>query len=559
MARKSRHTVETTKPKYKIWKIGIYIRLSKEDSRHFDESESVSNQRIIIRDHIDAFNDGDEYIIIDEYVDDGISGTTDDERDDFQRMLSDIKRGRINCVIVKDLARSFRNYSDQGYYLDDWFPRHNVRFISLYHQALDSYKDPKMMRSIAVPIQGVLNENHCAETSEKIREVFDMKRRNGQHIGSFAAYGWIKDPNNKNALVIDEEAAAVINDMADMLLSGMSLTGIAVYLNDHGVLCPCQYKKEKLGVKYANPFAREKSLWCATTVRRILKDRMICGDLVQGRYRIISYKVHVQEHVPEDEWYIVENAIPAIIDREKFEKIQSVLKRDTRTSPGEHKVYLFSGFLRCGDCGHSMCRSKSGNNVYYYCKTYKEQSKLACTKHTIRHDKLYTAVLAAVQQQIYLAINYAELIESINKAPARNSQATKLADSIQKKEKELEKISRYRQELYKDWKDGEISQSDYRSMRAEFDEQSKQLEELIEKLRVEQAELEIGVDTENPYIKAFKEYQNIETLSRELLIELVDRIIIYEGGKIEIIFNFPDEMRRVQEFIEENTAAETAF
>ena len=199
-----------------------------------------TNQRKIIEDHITEFNDGDEYMIVDEYVDDGISGTTDDERDDFQRMLSDIKCGRINCVIVKDLARSFRNYSDQGYYLDDWFPRYNVRFISLFHQSLDSYKDPQNMRSIAVPIQGVLNENHCAETSDKVREVFDMKRRNGEHIGSFAAYGYIKDTNDKNALVIDEQAAAVVREIFSMFLDGMSKNAIVRYLNDHGILCPIQ-------------------------------------------------------------------------------------------------------------------------------------------------------------------------------------------------------------------------------------------------------------------------------------------------------------------------------
>lgn len=153
MARRSRTITETVKQKFKVWRIAIYIRLSREDARNNDESESVSNQRAIIEEHIASFNDGDEYIIVDEYVDDGISGTTDDERDDFQRMLADIKKGRINCVIVKDLARSFRNYSDQGYYLDDWFPRFNVRFISLYHQPLDSYKEPQNMRISRFPFK----------------------------------------------------------------------------------------------------------------------------------------------------------------------------------------------------------------------------------------------------------------------------------------------------------------------------------------------------------------------------------------------------------------------
>ena len=346
MARRSRTITDTIKQEFRVWRIAIYIRLSKEDARNNDESESVSNQRAIIEEHIASFNDGDEYIIVDEYVD-GISGTTDDERDDFQRMLGDIKKGRINCVIVKDLARSFRNYSDQGYYLDDWFPRFNVRFISLYHQPLDSYKEPQNMRSIAVPIQGVLNENHCAETSDKIREVFDMKRRNGEHIGSFAAYGYIKDPNHKNALIVDEEAAEVVRDIFAKFLDGMSKNAIVQYLNEHGVLSPAAYKRERLGLKYQNPGIdpAKRPLWGAVTITTILKNRMYCGDMVQGRYRVKSYKIHVQEVVPEDEWYIVENTHEAIIDRDTFDKVQRLLLRDTRTAPQKKQIYLFSGVL----------------------------------------------------------------------------------------------------------------------------------------------------------------------------------------------------------------------
>lgn len=554
MARKSREAVQEGKLSKKTWKIGIYIRLSKEDARCFDESESVTNQRAIIEEHIAQFDDGEEYIIVDEYVDDGISGTTDDERDNFQRMLADVKKGRINCVIVKDLARSFRNYSDQGYYLDDWFPRYNVRFISLYHQPLDSYKEPKMMRSIAVPIQGVLNENHCAETSEKIREVFDMKRRNGQHIGSFAAYGWLKDPSDKNALILDEEAAEVIHDIADMILKGMSLTGIAVYLNQHGILCPAAYKRKKQGLKYANPsFDKSKvPLWSGTTIRRIMTDRMLCGDLIQGRYRVKSYKVHIQERVPEDEWYIVENAIPAILTREKFEKVQNALKRDTRTAPAQKQLYLFSGFLKCADCGKSMCRTQVRNLVYYYCKTYKSQSKTACTKHTIRHDQLEKAVLLAIQEEVYVAVDYAEIIKAINHAPVVKTQSKRLTDAIEQKSRELAKISRYKQSLYQDWKDGEISHSEYRQMKSDYEAQIESISDVINRLRAEQRELETDVDVESPYLQVFQKYQNISQLSRDVLLELVERITVYDGGRISIKFRFEDEMRKIQEYIEIN-------
>lgn len=558
MARKSRTIPEAIKQKFKVWRIAIYIRLSKEDARSFDESESVSNQRTIIEEHIAGFNDGDEYIIVDEYVDDGISGTTDDEREDFQRMLSDIKKGRINCVIVKDLARSFRNYSDQGYYLDDWFPRFNVRFISLYHQPLDSYKEPQNMRSIAVPIQGVLNENHCAETSDKVREVFDMKRRNGEHIGSFAAYGYIKDPNDKNALVVDEEAAEVVRDIFAKFLDGMSKNAIVHYLNEHGVLSPAAYKRERLGLKYQNPSIdpAKRPLWGAVTITTILKNRMYCGDMVQGRYRVKSYKIHVQEVVPEDEWYIVENTHEAIIDRDIFVKVQRLLLRDTRTAPQKKQIYLFSGFLRCADCGKAMARSKVGGTVYYYCRTYKDQSKNACTKHTIKHNRLEAAVLYAVQQQVYLAVDYTKTIERINRAPLVKSQSKKLADAIEQKERELSKIARYKQAIYQDWKDGEISHSDYRHMKEDYEEQAEALNEVIEKLRAEQAELENGIDTENPFLKAFRQYGNIEKLTRDVLIELVDHIKVYEGGNISIVFRFADELRRIQEFIEVNNPSE---
>ena len=558
MARKSRAVVETVKAKFRVWRIAIYIRLSKEDARCLDESESVTNQRAIIEDHIAGFNDGDEYIIVDEYVDDGISGTTDDERDDFQRMLVDIKRGRVNCVIVKDLARSFRNYSDQGYYLDDWFPRYNVRFISLFHQPLDSYKEPRNMRSIAVPIQGVLNENHCAETSDKVREVFDMKRRNGEHIGSFAAYGYLKDPNDKNALVVDEEAAGVVRDIFQMFLDGMSKNAIVRHLNDHGVLCPALYKQERLGLKYQNPQMNmaKRPLWCAVTVGGILKNRMYCGDMVQGRYRMKSYKVHVQEIVPQDEWYIVENTHEAIIDRETFDKAQRLLMRDTRTGPQQKKLYLFSGFLKCADCGKAMTRSKVGNAVYYYCRTYKDQSKSACTKHTIKHIQLEAAVLYAIQQQVYLAVDFSKTIEQINKAPLVKSQSKKLHDAIEQKERELAKIVRYKQAIYQDWKDGEITHSDYRHMKEDYEQQAEALNQVLERLREEQRELENGIDTENPFLATFRQYQNIEKLTRDVLIELVDHIKVYEGGSISIVFRFADELRRIREFIELNTHSE---
>ena len=542
MARKSRVILAAADQPLKTWNVAVYIRLSKEDAGRLDESESIGNQRRIIEEHISGLHDGDKYVIAGEYVDDGISGTTDDERRGFQQMLSDIKKGLINCVIVKDLARSFRNYSDQGYYLDDWFPRFNIRFISLFHQPLDSYKEPHNMRSIAVPIQGVLNENHCAETSDKVREVFDMKRRCGEHIGSFAVYGYRKCPENRSSLIVDEEAAGVVRDIFSMFLDGMSKNAIVRHLNDHGILCPSLYKRERLRLNYQNPNLdpAKKTLWCAVTITNILKNRMYCGDMVQGRCRIKSYKVHVQEAVPENEWYIVENTHEPIIDRDTFKKVQKLLSRDTRTPPQRKEPYLFSGFLRCADCGRAMSRSKAGGIVYYYCRTYKDQSKNACTKHTIKHSCLEAAVLCAVRRQICRSVDYEELLRQIDQSPRNDGRLRRLFLSIEREQRELARILRYKQLIYQDWKDGKITFSDYQNMNETYEKQAETQKNSLKKLQTEKEEAESSPDTENYLLKTFRQRQNIDRLTRDILIELVDHIRIQEGGAITIVFRFSD-------------------
>lgn len=549
----NRQSITKTASKNKVWYVAFYIRLSREDKRGKDESESITNQRLILTDFLEQQDDDDEYVFIDEYVDDGVSGTTDEERENFQRLLADIQKGKINCVIVKNLARSFRNNGDQSYYLGDWFPRNNVRFISLYQQPIDTYKDPQNAQNIAVPVQGVLNEEHARGTSESVRRTFDKKREKGLHIGSFAAYGYQKDPEDKNALVIDEEAAENVKSIFAWFLEGMSKNAIVRKLNDSGILCPAAYKKSK-GMKYKNPNVIDGNpLWCAMSVSNLLKNRIYVGDMVQGRYRVKSYKIHVQETVPEDEWFIVENTHDPIISREDFAKVQELLKKDTRTAPKQKTLYLFSGFLRCADCGKAMTRSKVRGNVYYYCRTYKDQSKTACTKHTIKHNHLEQAVLYAIKQQVYIAVSLSEMVSRINTAPLQKSQSIRLNELIASKEKELSKISRYKQSIYQDWKDGEITHKDYRQMKEDYERQIEAINEVIGNLQEEKAELENGIDVENPFLVAFRKYENINKLTRDILIELVDTIKVYENGNISVRFKFANEYRRVAEYIEVNT------
>ncbi len=535
------------------WRLGKYIRLSKEDLlRGRDESNSVINQRRLLEQyhqtHLDEFYDGTEQ---DVYVDDGKTGT-DTDREDFQRLLADVYSGRINCVIVKDLSRLSRNYTDAGNLIENLFVRLNVRFISLA-EGVDSYRSPDSVSNIIVPITNVMNDQYCYQTSKKIRQVFDMKRRNGEFIGSYAPYGYVKDPNDKHALLVDPEAAEVVKSIFSMFLSGMNKRGITLYLNDHGTLCPTAYKQQQ-GLKYNAPNAQGNPMWSTITIDTILKNRVYVGDMVQGRQRVKSYKIHIQEKVPEEEWFIVENTHEAIIDRETFAKVQSLLKRDTRTAPKQKQLYLFSGFLKCADCGRAMSRIASkGIYVYYQCGTYKSLSKKACTMHSIKSDRLEAGVLFAIQQQVHLAITYSELVARINSAPLKKSKSKRLEDTIAAKEKELAKIMRYKQALYQDWKDGEITRNDYRHMSEDYEQQIESLSRIIQTLATEQEELENGVDAESPCFTAFLKYKNIDKLTREILGELIDHIKVYEGGNISVKFKYTDEFRRIAEYIELNS------
>ena len=556
MARaKNRGNEEKTSPVSIVrWKLGKYIRLSKEDmnkSKDENDSNSVINQKALLDDyyiqHVDEFESVEE-----PYVDDGCTGT-DTNREGFQKLLADIYAKKINCVIVKDLSRLSRNYTDAGSLIENLFVQMNVRFISLT-EGIDSYQNPDSISNLIVPITNVINDNFCYQTSKKIRQVFDYKRRNGEFIGGFAAYGYLKDPKDKHALMIDEEAAEVVRNIYTWFLVGMSKNAIVHTLNSQGVLCPSEYKKSK-GLNYQNPNSDKKPLWSAKTVGDILKNRLYVGDMVQGRQRVKSYKIHTQEQVPESDWYIVENTHEPIIERAVFEKVQLLLKRDTRTAPQEKKLYLFSGFLRCADCGKAMSRSQVKGTVYYFCRTYKDQSKAACTKHAVKHNRLEAAVLYAIQQQVYLAVCYSAMIAHINTLPLQKSQSIRLTALIEAKEKERAKIMRYKQSIYQDWKDGEITHSDYRHMSEDYERQISAIDTVLSNLTAERAELQNGIDNENPFLATFREYENIDKLTREVLIGLVELIKVHENGNISVKFKFADQLPRIMEYIEINTQA----
>ena len=524
--------------------VAVYARVS---TKSTEQVSSIENQT---RYYTEKVEKTPNWEMLEIYSDDGHTGT-DANRENFQRLLSDVMSGKINCVVVKDLSRFARNYSDAGSLIDNLFVQMGVRFISLAEN-VDSYLNPDSVSSIIVPITNVMNDQYCYQTSKKIRQVFDYKRRNGQYIGAFAPYGYVKHPKDKHQLIIDPDAAEIVKLVFSLFLKGTSKRATALYLNEHGVPSPSAYKLQK-GIPVSTR-GYDDPMWGARMIHSILTNPTYTGDLAQGRSRVKSYKVHEVESVPREEWVEVAGTHESIIDYETFDKVQALLQRDTRTSPKGREVHLFSGFLKCADCGRAITRSVgNNNNVYYACSTYKNRSRTACTMHSIKHNRLEAAVLFAVQQQIHLAVSYSEMIARINTAPVKRSQSIRLEELIAAKERELAKISRYKQSLYQDWKDGEITQQDYRDMKADYERQTIALTDALARLNAERAELANGVKSEHPALVAFTKHQNIDQLSRELLVELIDHIKVYENGNISVRFKFADEFRRIAEYIEINT------
>ena len=524
--------------------VAVYARVS---TKSTEQVSSIENQT---RYYTEKVEKTPNWEMLEIYSDDGHTGT-DANRENFQRLLSDVMSGKINCVVVKDLSRFARNYSDAGSLIDNLFVQMGVRFISLAEN-VDSYLNPDSVSSIIVPITNVMNDQYCYQTSKKIRQVFDYKRRNGQYIGAFAPYGYVKHPKDKHQLIIDPDAAEIVKLVFSLFLKGTSKRATALYLNEHGVPSPSAYKLQK-GIPVSTR-GYDDPMWGARMIHSILTNPTYTGDLAQGRSRVKSYKVHEVESVPREEWVEVAGTHESIIDYETFDKVQALLQRDTRTSPKGREVHLFSGFLKCADCGRAITRSVgNNNNVYYACSTYKNRSRTACTMHSIKHNRLEAAVLFAVQQQIHLAVSYSEMIARINTAPVKKSQSIRLEELIAAKERELAKISRYKQSLYQDWKAGEITQQDYRDMKADYERQTIALTDVLARLNAERAELANGVKSEHPALVAFTKHQNIDQLSRELLVELIDHIKVYENGNISVRFKFADEFRRIAEYIEINT------
>ncbi|MDE7313873.1 MAG: recombinase family protein [Eubacterium sp.] len=516
----------------KVWKTCGYVRLSSEDGDK-EESNSITCQKELIRSFLSRHPELAECGM---KVDDGFSGSSF-ERPAFREMMDDARAGRIDCIVVKDLSRFGRNYLEAGEYLERIFPFLGVRFIaindnydSLCHTASDEWM---------IPFKNLVNEAYCKDSSVKIRSQLEAKRRRGDFTGSFAVYGYRKDPNQKNRLVPDSFAAEVVRDLFRWKLKGISAADIADRLNDSGILSPMDYKKEQ-GMRYATPFrVHSRSQWNAAAVLRILKNPVYTGVLEQGRYTTPSYKVKKRIAKPREEWAVVKGAHEAVVDPQDFAAVQRVLAMDTRTSPGAGAVELFSGLVYCLECGASMVRKTvpaGGKKYRYYVCAAHKQAK-TCSAHSIRDTVLEQIVLESLNKQICL-LGVSRLLELADEASRQKPAAKKLQERLDSKQDEACRYERLLQSLYESLLDGMISEREYQSMKKEYAFLNAQALQQAERLREALAQELAGAADADAWLKALKKDGNLAGLDRMAVVFLLERVFVGRDRTVEIVFGW---------------------
>ena len=524
----------------------IYARLSRDDGDKL-ESDSIINQKALIRDFLSKHP---EIHAVSEKTDDGYSGVNFD-RPAFQEMMEDIRSGKINCVVVKDLSRFGRNYIEAGNYIERVFPFLGVRFIAI-NDNYDSL-DRNQSDSLIIPFKNLINDAYCKDISVKIRSQLEIKRKKGQFIGAFAAYGYLKDEGDHNKLVVDTYASEIVRAIFKWKIQGMSQGRIANKLNMQGVLCPMEYKLS-LGMKVQTNFrVHKKALWSSKTVTRILTNEIYTGVLVQGKVGTPNYKI--KKIMPRDEadWIRVEGVIPVIIDRDMFDSVQMILAKDIRIAPEEDVVYPLSGFVKCADCGQNMVRKSynAGGKSYSYFICSTRKAGKGCSTHSISEEKLMDVVLQMVSKQIDSVCEMEKMLDIVDSLPEKQANVFNYDAQVVRLKEEIERNKSFKLKLYENLQEGLIGQDEYFLFKKSYAVKIAEAEAAIRAIEDEREQAVSRNRDSLSWMESFKKYRNITSVNRSMVVDLIRQVNVFEGGRAEVVFRHADEAEKVVKMLED--------
>ena len=541
-----------------IYQTAGYIRLSIEDSGKTD-GYSLENQEKLVRDYIADQQDMRLYRL---YIDNGATGTVF-ERPAFDEMMQDMKDGKINCIVVKDLSRLGRNYLEAGNYLEQIFPFFRVRFISIT-DGYDSNSPDVTDESLIIPLKNIINEGYAKDISLKITTSFESRKKQGQFMGRYPVYGYLKDPANKNHLIVNPETCGIVKRIFQMRDSGMALGAIASQLNAEGIPSPARY----LWIKGLSKEERHQdSYWDRINVKRLLTNKMYLGILVYGKERSSFAKGIKRQRVPESEWKYVPNAHEAIIDQELFDSVQKKLedtKQNFLNMTGINEDYrpenLFRGRIHCSDCGGAMKMSKFVNTrkdgsidryAVYECCRRKKLYALSCPQRSIRKAVVDKTVEEAIRFHIRTFLDTEQIIAKLNRSPKGRAAASDIQNHIREKQRRISKIERLSTGIYEDYREGILNEEEYLAIRSRYGEEKEGLVKEVDALMLAEREHEADYHSTGSLADIVRKYAEFPEINREIVEAFIADIQVHTDSHLVITFAFEDEFQRLIDMAEQ--------
>jgi Site-specific recombinases, DNA invertase Pin homologs len=514
----------------KQYKVGIYCRLSKDDGTNV-ESASIATQKTILTDYVRQRN----WHLVKVYVDDGYSGTNFN-RPDFQNMIQDIEDGLIDCVITKDLSRLGRNYLDCGLYLEVFYPEHNVRYIAV-NDGVDTVSKTAMD---ITPFRNILNEMYSADVSVKIKSAYRARFNQGKFMGTTAPYGYRKDPEDKNHLLIDERVAPVVRKIFELALEGNGILRIRNWLNHQNFLRPAAYSAEQGNIGYERYFENNEEnryIWSENSVRQILRSPIYAGNLVGYKRPVISMKSKKRPSRLPEEWEVIPNTHEGIVSQETFDTVQQMItSRRKKNSSGYNNI--FAGVIKCAECGYSMSvgsahrrkRPEVIDCIVYSCGSYTRYGTLSCTSHKIEARDLYNAVLADINYYANMALKNPKAVTEIQqKLSAMDKTEFKVFSREKRKlEKRLMELDRLFSSLYEDKVMGRITERNFLRMSEKYEKEQFELDLRLKEIEAELSAKGLSDKGAVDFVSLIKQYQGITELTATTVNALIDKIVVSE-------------------------------
>lgn len=540
--------VEQTAPQQRIYKAGGYARLSVEDSGKSD-ADTIEAQKELIKSYIAAQPDMELGGL---YCDNGRTGTNF-QRPEFERLMEDVRAGKIDCIVVKDLSRFGRNYKETGNFLEQVFPFLGVRFVAV-NDSFDTLAAESSQDGYIVPLKNIINEAYSKDISRKVSSALAVKKKAGEFVGPWAAYGYRKCAEDKHRIEPDPATAPIVREIFALRRGGMSFNKIAKRLNDEKISTPAQYRREIGQVKtdrYKN------ARWNIFTLKSIVENPVYIGHTVQGRKKSGLCQGRKQQRTQKSEWIIVENTHEPLIDEGTFRAVQAMSEQASQAynaALGGHDYLggapnILRGLIFCADCGKPLARDKqvarNGKSLYYVysCQTHHTDTA-ACPRKYLHETKLKEVLWTALQREIELCADTQRLLDEYAHSPAAAHRSDMLEHRIAAAERRLSSSKLLFDSLYQNYVDRLLDERKYTELRDYYHTEMERAQTEIAKLEYQQTEQKRQIGN-NPWLKTFGQFSGQTELTDELAHALIERVEVYSDDRVEIKLRCRDEYREL--------------